>query len=37
MYWHRVDRYDNQANLNNFGISGATLDDILSYDGTKNH
>ncbi len=35
MYWHRVDRYDNQANLNNFGIAGATLDDILSYDGTK--
>jgi len=35
LYWYRVDRYDNQASLNNFGISGATLDDIISYDGTK--
>ncbi|HPS57530.1 MAG TPA: SGNH/GDSL hydrolase family protein [Spirochaetota bacterium] len=35
MYWYRADRYDNQANLNNFGISGATVDDLISYDGTK--
>ncbi|NLV67893.1 MAG: hypothetical protein GXY14_09500 [Spirochaetes bacterium] len=35
MYWYRADRYDNQANLNNFGISGATIDDLISYDGTK--
>jgi len=35
LYWHRVDGYDDQDNLNNFGISGATLDDIIAYDGTK--
>ncbi|HPI89328.1 MAG TPA: SGNH/GDSL hydrolase family protein [Spirochaetota bacterium] len=35
LYWYRVERYDDQATLNNFGISGATLDDIISYDGTK--
>jgi lysophospholipase L1-like esterase len=35
LYWYRVDRYDSQARLNNFGISGATLDDLISYDGTK--
>lgn len=35
LYWHRVDRYDDQAKLNNFGIAGATLDDLISYDGTK--
>ena len=35
MYWYRVDRYDNQANLNNFAMAGACVDDVVSYDGTK--
>ncbi len=35
LYWHRVDRYADQAKLNNFAISGATVDDILAYDGKK--
>ena len=35
LYWHRVDRYDNQANLNNFSMAGACVDDLISYDGSK--
>ncbi len=35
LYWHRVDRYDGQARLNNFSMAGATIGDIISYNGNK--
>ncbi|MBT4837612.1 MAG: hypothetical protein HON94_09740 [Methylococcales bacterium] len=34
---YRENYYDNQSELNNFSVSGATLDDLLHRPGDKNH